>query len=119
MAAYPISSPEIQGSDVIHIKFLGESNSLEIYYLYYDIAIRSSAQEGDIASKAQTICELLNLDINAGLGWRLSQATIEEDSSRDGTYYLASDNVIEAITLAQALNILADKVQARFIARPR
>lgn len=84
-----------------------------------NIAIGSSAQEGDITSKAKAICELLDLDINAGLGWRLCQATIEEDSARDGTYYLATDNVIEAITLAQALNILADKVQAKFIARPR
>jgi hypothetical protein len=110
---------QIQASDGIHIKFIGESNTLDICYLYHDIAIRSSAQEGDITNKAKAICELLNLDINAGLGWRLSQATIEEDSSRDGTYYLAADNVVETISLAQALNILADKVQARFIARPR
>lgn len=87
--------------------------------MYHDIAIRSLPQEGEITSKAKAICELLNLDINAGLGWRLSQAIIEEDLSRDGTYYLATDNVIEAITLAQALNILAEKGQAKFIARPR
>ena len=72
-----------------------------------------------MTDKARNIHKLLNLDINAGLGWRLSQATVEEDSSCAGTYYLVADDAIEAITLAQALNALGDQVQARFVARPK
>jgi hypothetical protein len=64
---------------------------------------------------ATIICSLLNLNINAGLGWRLRQVTIEEDDSRSGVYRLITDDAFEALTLAQALNALADTLRIKFV----
>jgi hypothetical protein len=62
------------------------------------------------------ICKRLKLSPNAGLGWRLHQATIKEDVLHPGTYYLGGDDVFGLVMLAQALNVLADTSRMKFVA---
>jgi hypothetical protein len=59
---------------------------------------------------AENICNHLGLGKDAGLGWRLSQVAIEEDSSHPCTYRLYAVDVLEAMMLSGALNVIADEL---------
>ncbi len=61
-----------------------------------------------------TICNLLNLNAKAGLGWRLCQARIKEGDAQAACYYLITDDALEAVDLANALNAAAGAGPARF-----
>ncbi len=60
---------------------------------------------------AESICNLLNLDLAAGLGRRLAQIKIMQDSQNPNLFYIFStDDVVEAAALAHALSVRANKV---------
>jgi ribonuclease HI len=61
-----------------------------------------------------TVCKKLDLNLEAGLGWRLRQVTVEKDESRIGIYRLITNDIVEAMALAEALNVLANPSQVRF-----
>jgi hypothetical protein len=60
------------------------------------------------------ICNLLKLNANAGLGWRLCQARIKVGDVRANCYYLVTDDALEAADLANALNAAAGAGSTRF-----
>lgn len=63
---------------------------------------------------AEKFCNLLNLDINAGLGRRLAEAEIKPDAENTDLYYILSrENVVEAAALADALSVRAEKLHLR------
>jgi len=62
---------------------------------------------------AKKICDLLKLNITAGLGWRLAQLDIRPDAKRSDLFFLISNDDIEASTLAYALSVRAEALQLR------
>lgn len=58
----------------------------------------------------ETICNLLDLNRNAGLGRRLAEVEIKQDSQNPNLYILSKDDVVEASTLAYALSVLAKEI---------
>jgi hypothetical protein len=60
----------------------------------------------------ETICDLLDLNIEAGLGRRLAEAEIKQDPQNPQLFYILSKNdVVETATLAHALSTLAREVR--------
>ncbi|MBE7551038.1 MAG: hypothetical protein HS126_08185 [Anaerolineales bacterium] len=60
---------------------------------------------------AETICKLLNLDINAGLGRRLAEVEVKQDIKNSNLFYiLPKQDVVEATALAHALSIQVEKL---------
>ncbi|HMQ53405.1 MAG TPA: hypothetical protein PKE64_28095 [Anaerolineae bacterium] len=61
---------------------------------------------------AEKLCALLGLNTVAGLGRRLLEAEIRQDSKNANLYYLRSkQHGTEAMTLAYALSLLAKTYQ--------
>lgn len=59
----------------------------------------------------EQICNLLNLDLTAGLGRRLAQQKITQDSLNPNLFYIIpTTDVVEAATLAYALSVRANTV---------
>ncbi len=59
----------------------------------------------------KTICNRLNLNIKAGLGRRLAEAEIKLDANNPYLFYIrVKGNAVEALRLAKALSIRAEKV---------
>ncbi|MBN1995304.1 MAG: hypothetical protein JW953_21630 [Anaerolineae bacterium] len=59
----------------------------------------------------EKICDLLNLDIKAGLGRRLLETEIRQDVKDPTLFYIHSkEDISEAFSLAHALSVLAEKV---------
>jgi hypothetical protein len=58
----------------------------------------------------ESLCELLDLNINAGLGRRLTEAQIKQDTTDPNLFYIRSQDVAEAFMLAQALSVRAEKI---------
>jgi hypothetical protein len=58
------------------------------------------------------VCNLLDLNLTAGLGRRLADADIKQDVQNSNLFYIfPKDDVVEAATLAHALSIQAKEVR--------
>ncbi|GIK43236.1 MAG: hypothetical protein BroJett011_70690 [Chloroflexota bacterium] len=59
----------------------------------------------------EQICNLLNLNVNAGLGRRLAEVEIKQDIKNSNLFYiLPKQDVVEATSLAHALSIQVEKL---------
>lgn len=59
----------------------------------------------------ESICNLLGLNLAAGLGRRLAEAEIKQDAQNPNLFYiLPKDNVVEGTALAHALSVRAREV---------
>ncbi len=58
----------------------------------------------------ENICNLLDLDLKAGLGRRLAEVEIKQDPQNPNLFYILSKNVVEAFTLAYALSVQAKEI---------
>lgn len=59
----------------------------------------------------EQICNLLNLNLTAGLGRRLAETEIRQDSQNPNLFYIfPTTDVVEAATLANALSVRANAV---------
>lgn len=57
---------------------------------------------------AENLCSLLGLNTTAGLGRRLIEAEVRQDTKNANLYYIRSkQHYIDAMTLAYALSLLA------------
>ncbi len=59
---------------------------------------------------AEKICVLLKLNIKAGLGLRLAEAEVKQDATDPNLFYIRSKDIVDALGLANALSILAEKI---------
>lgn len=66
----------------------------------------------------EEICDLLRLDRSAGLGWRLQNVTIEPDLLQSQGFTVKTEDIVEALTLAEALNARARTLKVNTYFRP-
>jgi hypothetical protein len=60
---------------------------------------------------AEKICNLLKLDIKAGLGRRLAKIEVKQDAKDSKLFYIfPKDDVVEALMLAHALSVRAQEI---------